>query len=220
MTYILSYGKKLPKHIRDKYFKRIRTLLIAQHIATNNRIKDDKRRNTRTKTYFRFSFKKIILYFGLYFPCHCGLPAPFVISNTRYVCHLHHKNIDFYYKVHWTKIPPEQRRERHKELMKRYIITGPPKNILNDYHEKYVHSERQGVSYRKEFSWYKGQFYKCKFGFRRREKPSAAQQRRYSRHSKTHREGYVLAFKHKILDPNIHICSHGKDLICSWCYKR
>ena len=76
LTYILSYRKKLPKHARDKYFKRIRILLIAQHIATNNRIKDDKRRNTRTKTYFRFSFKKIILYFGLYFPCHCGLPGP------------------------------------------------------------------------------------------------------------------------------------------------
>ena len=43
LTYILSYRKKLPKHARDKYFKRIRILLIAQHIATNNRCKDDKR---------------------------------------------------------------------------------------------------------------------------------------------------------------------------------
>src|SRR5947207_1632219 len=34
LHYILTYGKKLPKFARDKYFHRIRTLLLNQHKAT------------------------------------------------------------------------------------------------------------------------------------------------------------------------------------------
>src|SRR2546430_14192664 len=125
LRYILTYGKKLPKFARDKYFHRIRILLLNQHKATNDRVKDDIRKNTRTKTFFRFSFRKILFYFRFYFPCHCSLPAPFVMSNHRFACHLHHKSLEIYKKV----LSKEQlvwKRERvRKKLDSRFRLDEP-----------------------------------------------------------------------------------------------
>ena len=86
LTYILTNGKKLPKYHQ-------------QHIAASNKIKDNKRKNTRTKTFFCFSFKKIAFYFGTYFSYYCTLPVSFIMLNNHYICYLHHKFLEFYQKV-------------------------------------------------------------------------------------------------------------------------
>ncbi len=125
LNYILTYGKKLPKYARDKYFNRIRTLLLQQYTATGNRVKDSNRNNIRTKTFFRFSFKKIIFYFGIYFPCHCGLPVPFVMSNNRFACHLHHKSLEIYIKVLSTEQLILRRQRVKKRLDSRFRLDEP-----------------------------------------------------------------------------------------------
>jgi len=190
LTYIFTFGKKkLPKYARDKYFRRIRNLWPQQYKAANHRAEGLLFRNTRTSTYFRFSFRKIVYYFGLYYPCHCGLPAPFVMSQKRYACHLHHKTLEFYRNI--------------RNVDERCSRTTWLSKGLDTKHTKSITSYRTGITFKKEFSWYNGKFYKCHYDLQRFRSTTPQQNVRYKRHEKHYkgREGYIGTFPHKITPP-------------------
>src|SRR6266498_4060640 len=202
LTYILTYGKKLPKYARDKYFKRICTLLIQQHTAASNRVKDDKRRNTRTNTFFRFSFKKVLFYFGMYYPCHCSLPAPFVMSNNRFACHLHHRSLVFYEKIrgcYREDLPVAERRAIGRLKLQKPKISSLH---LGDKHQKRIVSYRTGLSFTKDFCWYRHEFYKSNFHHKRLPNVNIKQDKRFKRHEKKYdsQTDYQLTIKHKCLN--------------------
>lgn len=61
------------------------------------------KRNSITKTFFHFSYKRYRFYFGIYIPCsqfcssdqfiprvhYCDIPFPFIMSNNRRTCVSH-----------------------------------------------------------------------------------------------------------------------------------
>jgi len=86
LTKILFDQKLIPSRICEKYFNKIYQLLLNQlksirscesNIITNNR---------KTKTFFRFSYKKYQMYFEIYRECYCQLPVTYVMSNNRIHC--------------------------------------------------------------------------------------------------------------------------------------
>jgi len=58
--------------------------LVARKISTADN-------NRRTKTFFKFLYRKTTFFFGIYQPCRCGLPAAYVLSNNRVQCHIHQR---------------------------------------------------------------------------------------------------------------------------------
>lgn len=190
LTYIFTFGKKIPKFARDKYFRRIRNLWYQQYNAAIHRVEDlSSSRNTRTSTFFRFSFRKIVFYFGLYYPCHCGLPAPFVMSKKRYACHLHHETLDFFRNIRKVEGVIRPRTTWSKDLDKN--------------HTKSITCYRSGITFKKDFSWYNGKFYKGYYDLERFRSTTKKQDAHFKRHEKYYksRGGYIATFPHKMVPP-------------------
>src|SRR5579871_1291196 len=81
LTDIMCKQKSIPSRIRKKYFYRIRNLVFNKLKVIRSRENQQTNKNRKTKTYIRFSYKRKQMYFGIYRPCHCKLPAPYVMSN-------------------------------------------------------------------------------------------------------------------------------------------
>jgi hypothetical protein len=117
------------------------------------------------------------------------------MSCDRYACHLHHRSIETYKNIGTV----EQRRKRvEKKIQKSRVFRD-----LDEAHEKKITSYRLGVSYKKEFSWYRDRFYKCNYNSRRLKVVTDKQTKRYNRHKKKYKswEDYRLTFQHKCLLP-------------------
>src|SRR5215470_5657967 len=93
LTNIMFIQEFIPSRIRRKYFYRIVKLMLRQHHALKSRESKSRDKNRKTKTFFRFSYKKRSMYFGIYKKCHCNLPACFIMSNNRFRCPNHEKEI-------------------------------------------------------------------------------------------------------------------------------
>ncbi|CAB4440445.1 unnamed protein product [Rhizophagus irregularis] len=77
--------------------------LLARKAMISSRADTAHDRNTLTKTFFNFSYKRYRFYFGLYIPCpydrshfsskhslgKCKVPTPFVMSHGRRACVIH-----------------------------------------------------------------------------------------------------------------------------------
>ncbi|GET54073.1 hypothetical protein GLOIN_2v1784798 [Rhizophagus irregularis DAOM 181602=DAOM 197198] len=69
----------------------------------SSRANNSRERNTTTRTFFNFTYKKYRFHFGIYIPCsqqhphstfydsreHCQVPSPFVMSQCRRACVMH-----------------------------------------------------------------------------------------------------------------------------------
>jgi hypothetical protein len=87
--YLTSVFCALPikKHVRDRYFCRIRTLLLEKFVSINDRLKKSSDNNRETKTYICFSYKYFTWYFGFHIPCcYCKTLCAVVMSNNRTLC--------------------------------------------------------------------------------------------------------------------------------------
>ncbi|PKK61875.1 hypothetical protein RhiirC2_791201 [Rhizophagus irregularis] len=105
LTHFFSSQRVIPRRIQQKYFNYIRDKLLARKEIIRSRANSHKTRNTHTRTFFNFTYKKYHFYLGLYIPCHqhsttsgigsrpsCYIvPAPFVMSNCRRACVMHQR---------------------------------------------------------------------------------------------------------------------------------
>ncbi|PKY57822.1 hypothetical protein RhiirA4_479189 [Rhizophagus irregularis] len=126
--YLTSVFCGLPIDIetRNKYFLRIRQLLLDKLVAIENRLKKQDK-NRQTTTYIRFSCGKRMWYLGFYITCsYCKNACAYVMSRNRKVCQ------NCRSKVITTPAPPTQ-------------------NKFKDFTQtKQVISKRRGVSYTKK----------------------------------------------------------------------
>ena len=69
--YLTSVFLSLPlkKVVRDKFYSRIRQLLLEKLKAVHNRLDNKKENNRETSTFLRFSYGSRVWYLGLYIPC-------------------------------------------------------------------------------------------------------------------------------------------------------
>ncbi|GET63019.1 hypothetical protein GLOIN_2v1884393 [Rhizophagus irregularis DAOM 181602=DAOM 197198] len=128
--YLTSVFCELPIDIetRNKYFLRIRQLLLDKLVVIENRLKKQEK-NRQTTTYIKFSHGRRTWYLGFYIPCSfCSNVCAYVMSRNRKVCQNCHS------KVIVTPTPP-------------------PQNVFKDFSKvKQVISKRVGVSYTKKVS--------------------------------------------------------------------
>ncbi|PKC17684.1 hypothetical protein RhiirA5_405551 [Rhizophagus irregularis] len=79
-------GLPIDLNARNKYFCRIRQLLLDKLVAIENRLKKQEK-NRQTTTYIKFSYGKRTWYLGFYIPCSfCSNVCAYVMSNNRKVC--------------------------------------------------------------------------------------------------------------------------------------
>src|ERR1700722_14580824 len=128
--------KIIPSRIRNKYFNRIRQLMLQQYDAIKSRVSSRNPSNRKTKTYFRFNYKNSSFYLGIYNACGCGLPSPYVMSNNRFQCAHHLKEIT----------------QTHNSAKSRVSQRKEPVNPLEN-HVKYIQNERLGLGYEKRVFW-------------------------------------------------------------------
>lgn len=173
LTRMLHIQGKLPSRIRRKYFYRIRNLIYNQLLAIKSRDKkhNDQHDNRRTKTFIRFSYKKIAMYFGIYRPCHCKLPACFVMSKGRFRCPHHVQEI-----------------LQTQQLRQNQIDKSTHNPLIFKDHIKENTSNRLGIKYYRDFSWVfdfrmvKRQYLTEQFSKSSRSKK---QEKRFERHKKS-----------------------------------
>ncbi|CAB4480668.1 unnamed protein product [Rhizophagus irregularis] len=128
--YLTSVFCGLPIDIetRNKYFLRIRQLLLDKLVVIENRLMKQEK-NRQTTTYIKFSHGKRTWYLGFYIPClFCSNVCAYVMSRNRKVC---------------------------QNCRSKVIVTPtpPPQNVFKDFSKiKQVISKRVGVSYTKKVS--------------------------------------------------------------------
>ncbi|CAB4473783.1 unnamed protein product [Rhizophagus irregularis] len=128
--YLTSVFCGLPIDIetRNKYFLRIRQLLLDKLVVIKNRLKKQEK-NRQTTTYIKFSYGRRTWYLGFYIPCSfCSNVCAYVMSRNRKVC---------------------------QNCRSKVIVTPtpPPQNVFKDFSKvKQVISKRVGVSYTKKVS--------------------------------------------------------------------
>ncbi|EXX65974.1 uncharacterized protein OCT59_018272 [Rhizophagus irregularis] len=86
--YLTSVFCGLPIDIetRNKYFLRIRQLLLDKLVVIENRLKKQEK-NRQTTTYIKFSHGRRTWYLGFYIPCSfCSNVCAYVMSRNRKVC--------------------------------------------------------------------------------------------------------------------------------------
>ncbi|PKK63043.1 hypothetical protein RhiirC2_789468 [Rhizophagus irregularis] len=125
-------GLPIDLNARNKYFCRIRQLLLDKLVAIENRLKKQEK-NRQTTTYIKFSYGKRTWYLGFYIPCSfCSNVCAYVMSNNRKVCQ------NCRSKVIVTPTPPTQ-------------------NTFKNYcQSKQIVSKRIGVTYTKKVSMNSG----------------------------------------------------------------
>ncbi|CAB4475554.1 unnamed protein product [Rhizophagus irregularis] len=128
--YLTSVFCGLPIDIetRNKYFLRIRQLLLDKLVVIENRLKNQEK-NRQTTTYIKFSHGRRTWYLGFYIPCSfCSNVCAYVMSRNRKVC---------------------------QNCRSKVIVTptSPPQNVFKNFSKvKQVISKRVGVSYTKKVS--------------------------------------------------------------------
>ncbi|POG82013.1 hypothetical protein GLOIN_2v1867737 [Rhizophagus irregularis DAOM 181602=DAOM 197198] len=127
--YLTSVFCGLPIDIetRNKYFLRIRQLLLDKLVVIKNRMKKQEK-NRQTTTYIKFSHGRT-WYLGFYIPCSfCSKFYAYVMSRNKKVC---------------------------QNCRSKVIVTPtpPPQNVFKNFCQvKQVISKRVGVSYTKKVS--------------------------------------------------------------------
>ncbi|EXX56030.1 uncharacterized protein OCT59_011080 [Rhizophagus irregularis] len=121
-------GLPIDLNARNKYFCRIRQVLLDKLVAIENRLKKQEK-NRQTTTYIKFSYGKRTWYLGFYISCSfCSNVCAYVMSNNRKVC----QNC------------------RSKVMV---IPTPPMQNTFKNYcQSKQIVSKRIGVTYTKKVS--------------------------------------------------------------------
>ncbi|PKY57644.1 hypothetical protein RhiirA4_478839 [Rhizophagus irregularis] len=103
LTHFFSLQRVLPRRIQQKYFNFIRDKLIDRKSIIMSRAGKVCSRNTSTRNFFNFSYKRYRFYFGIFIPCShdyftpglllpkgtCNVPAPFMMSDFRRACVIH-----------------------------------------------------------------------------------------------------------------------------------
>ncbi|PKB93016.1 hypothetical protein RhiirA5_442610 [Rhizophagus irregularis] len=103
LQHFFSLQRVIPRHIQHKYFNMIRQKLLDRITFIKSRENLIINKNTTTKTFFNFLYKKYRFHFGIFIPCDhmietkglpilprpCEIPSPIVMSNNRYGCGLH-----------------------------------------------------------------------------------------------------------------------------------
>jgi hypothetical protein len=86
----------VPIKVRNKYYCRIRDLLVIQYKSIINRQKSLVSNNKETHTYIKFSYKHSTWYLGFWVPCYkCSNPCAVVLSCNRKGCVQHkHELLD------------------------------------------------------------------------------------------------------------------------------
>ncbi|POG81892.1 hypothetical protein GLOIN_2v1762782 [Rhizophagus irregularis DAOM 181602=DAOM 197198] len=132
--YLTSVFCGLPIDIetRNKYFLRIRQLLLDKLVVIENRLKKQKK-NRQTTTYIKFSHGRRTWYLGFYIPClFCSNVCAYVMSRNRKVC---------------------------QNCRSKVIVTPtpPPQDTFKNYcQSKQIVSKRIGVTYTKKVSMHSG----------------------------------------------------------------
>ncbi|EXX60702.1 hypothetical protein GLOIN_2v1478948 [Rhizophagus irregularis DAOM 181602=DAOM 197198] len=102
LTHFFILQKVLPRRIQQKYFDLIRRKLLEQINFIKSRASKRTLKNSITRTFFSFSYKRYRFHFGIYIPCEhacapgslnpftwCHSPSPFVMSLNRRACGTH-----------------------------------------------------------------------------------------------------------------------------------
>ncbi|PKC67298.1 hypothetical protein RhiirA1_458629 [Rhizophagus irregularis] len=103
LQHFFSSQRVIPRRIQHKYFNMIRQKLLDRITFIRSRENKINNKNTTTKTFFNFSYKRYRFHFGIFIPCdhiieakglsipprRCEVPSPIVMSNNRYGCGLH-----------------------------------------------------------------------------------------------------------------------------------
>ncbi|POG60635.1 hypothetical protein GLOIN_2v758612 [Rhizophagus irregularis DAOM 181602=DAOM 197198] len=103
LQHFFSSQKVIPRRIQKKYFNMIRQKLLDRITLIKSRESKIINKNTTTKTFFNFSYKRYRFHFGIFIPCDhkieakglpipprlCEVPCPIVMSNNRHGCGLH-----------------------------------------------------------------------------------------------------------------------------------
>ncbi|CAB5348095.1 unnamed protein product [Rhizophagus irregularis] len=100
LTFIFILNKQFSPAIVDRYFNRLRQLLIDKILAVKNRTTSLSDKNRQIKTFIRFSSGPHVIYLGYYFACGfignnnycCQQPAAVVLSHNRRKCNIHLPN--------------------------------------------------------------------------------------------------------------------------------
>ncbi|GBC37727.2 hypothetical protein GLOIN_2v1840426 [Rhizophagus irregularis DAOM 181602=DAOM 197198] len=140
--YLTSVFCRLPIDLnaRNKYFCRIRQLLLDKLVAIENRLKKQEK-NKQTTIYIKFSYSKRTWYLGFYILCSfCSNICAYIMSNNRKVC---------------------------QNCRSKVIVTPTPftQNTFKNYcQSKQIVSKRIGVTYTKKVSMDSGtEKYKKRF---------------------------------------------------------
>ncbi|CAB4406965.1 unnamed protein product [Rhizophagus irregularis] len=134
LTFIFAINRQFSPDTINKYFKRLRQLLLEKLIAIKNRISQPSKNRT-TKTFIRFSAGAHVIYLGYYFRCDldCAQPAAVVLSQNRWKCNHHLGSI--------LGVSPEKKKSNLN-------IPGYRSRFDSSHnHWKEIHSTRLGVTY-------------------------------------------------------------------------
>ncbi|PKY30300.1 hypothetical protein RhiirB3_447318 [Rhizophagus irregularis] len=100
LTFVFSLNRQFPKHIVNKYFKRLRQSLIEKFSAIRRRLDLNKNTNIiswkSTRTFIKFSFENHVIFIGFHLACghnDCPRPAASVSNRDRWRCNRHHEAI-------------------------------------------------------------------------------------------------------------------------------
>ena len=91
LTSFFKNQKVIPNRIRNKYFNRLRDLLIVQRQAINNRSsKLEFKNDNETRVFIKFSYKYHTFYLGWWINCNkCDTPVASVRAKNVSVCYNH-----------------------------------------------------------------------------------------------------------------------------------
>ncbi|POG82770.1 hypothetical protein GLOIN_2v1493568 [Rhizophagus irregularis DAOM 181602=DAOM 197198] len=113
LQHFFSHQKVIPRSIQKKYFNLIRSKLLNRYFLVNSRADKVTLRNSQTKTFFKFSYKRYRFYLGIFTPCNfsttynfepkhtqiCRVPSPYIMSHNRRACVSHQKNLDIFHNI-------------------------------------------------------------------------------------------------------------------------
>jgi len=156
LTQFFKLETRIPWHIKKKFFSRLRSLLLIQKSAIESRLHSNSPNNRQTRSYIKFSHKRIRYYLGFYIPCEdlnpvvidpvlnlhsqvhnfcCTIPAPFVMSQGRKKCPYHVKP-SYIHQVNHRFIPFEKGQDHVRRKISNQV--NNPKRVF---------SNRLGISY-------------------------------------------------------------------------
>ncbi|PKB98698.1 hypothetical protein RhiirA5_430949 [Rhizophagus irregularis] len=163
----------LPPNTNDLHFKiytndyHMKNRLLARKEMISSRANSSRERNTTTRTFFNFTYKKYRFYFGIYIPCsqqqspspfyplceECHIPSPFVMSHCRRACVMHQPS--FFRNDTFNNV----RKQGHQAITSTTIVPannkGSHANLLHDrwncQKKKAIISQRLGISYKESY---------------------------------------------------------------------